>query len=651
MSYRLSFADDLVEAHLPPPEAAMTRCVRVFGIDIVPTQPHCLQRYAKDIYSRRLEFQLGFAGPPVDALFHDIVLPHLQSPGHTIRKPHAYLSLLQNILFSVALAHADSVAYGVPVVITFAKNRDASTRGVGVADSAPGYCVLSKLLQALEDLGFIKVSTSKVDGRLSSFITTDELLPFDTDLAPVILSHNGQVVVMTARTLVKGERKQTGAFTKSGKPQMRVPVTTGGHQRIAMRDLKRTEQRYLQQETAKLTVINGLTSTCRLAYCDTAGTWHRYFAGNLLLHAVFNNGDTEHGGRNYCGVQNLPQRCAMPIRETLHMALDGGVLRDLVEVDYKNLHIRMLYALVGVALADDFDCYDILIPGWSKCRAQRDFLKVLLLALPNCGSKDASAAKNLQTAHAMARKQYWDWRSEPVADDPDGSLKHARWHDRTPPDGVTPATIIDAILAAHEPIAKYLYTGKGLELQAIDGQIARNILYHFAQRGVPVICVHDSFMIWAEFVDELIALMTSQYRDQMAEAYPDEYDDSAPVPELKKKKRINLPPIPADLYAPIVATPSVCVAAVELADAEEAAPTASSACLVEPQNHILRNRAGHVRPEFRRLQSWTPKCRRVGAETSGRWTGRPPPVPPGERKRTTWRLHVLATGARMRLNT
>lgn len=583
MGYRRSFADDLAEASLPPPEAAMTRCVRVYGIDIVPTQPHCLQRHAKGVYARRLDFQLGFAGPPVDALFRDVVLPRLQSAGPTIRKPEDYLSLLQNILLGVALAHADSVAYGVQVAITFAKNRDAYTRGVGVADSAPGYCILTKLLQVLEDLGFIKVSASKVDGRLSSFIITDELLPFDMDLTPVILSHNGQVVVMTARTKVKGKRLPTGRLTKTGKAEMRTEVTKGGHQRLAMRDLRRTARRYLQQEADKLTVINGLMSTCRLAFCDANGVWHRCFAGLMVLHAVFNDGDTEHGGRNYCGGQSLPQRCLTPIRETLHMALADGVLRALTEVDYKNLHIRMLYALVGVPLPDGFDCYDIPIPGWpvpllpdgkpdkdsSAYTAQRNFLKVLLLALPNCGSKDASAAKNLQTAYAMARKQYRDWRSEPVADDPDGSLTRAQARARTLPDGVTPSTIVDAILATHRPIADHLYTGKGIELQAVDGQIARNILYHFALKGVPVICVHDSFMIWPEYVDELIALMVLEYRTQMADAYPDEYDDSAPVPELKKKKRTNLPPIPADLYAPIVATPTACVAAVVLPAANE----------------------------------------------------------------------------------
>ena len=551
MGTRRSYADDLLDAHLPMPEDAMSRTVRVFGLELVPTQPRCLLQYRKGVYAHRLQFDVGLAGPPVDALFRDHVLTHLQASGCNVRKTDSYVSLLQNLCFTLAQAHADAVAYGVPVVVTFHKSRSAYTRQIGTSDAMPGFCVVDTLFRALDELGLAVVTPSTVDGQLSSIISTDNFLSFDQDLSPVILSRNGQVCVMSARAKVKGEKVPTGEMTKTGRRAMHTPVTKGGHQRIAMAKLVRAEQRFLQHESDKLTVANTLLSRCRLAFCDGKGRWHRYFAGNLLYRAVWNDGDTDHGGRNFCRGQNLPQRCMVPIRETLHMALEGQVMRALVEVDYKNLHIRMLYALVGDVLADDFDCYDIPSPGWPKCKAVRDFLKVLLLALPNCGNKNAAPEKNLQTAHAMARKQYRDWQGAAVENDPDGSLTRAQRAERRLPDGVTPATVIHAIVAAHRPIAEHLYTGKGLELQAVDGQIARNILYHFALKGVPVVCIHDSFMILPDYADELRALMVSEYRAQMQASYPDLYDGSAPVPELKDKKRKCLQPIPADLYESI----------------------------------------------------------------------------------------------------
>ncbi len=553
MASRRSYADDLGAAQLPLPEHAMSRPVHVYGLDLIPTQPRGLLQHKKGVYKHSLQFQVGLSGEPVEAL-HRAVMSHLKASGCNVRKPDDYLAVLQNLCVSFAQARCDSVAYGVPVLVTFSLHRSAYTPQVSLAESLPGQAVVKTLTTALQELGVVEVTTSRVVGQLSTIVPTPSFLPFDADLTPIILSHSGQVCVMSARTKEKGEKKLTGGTTKTGRPEMRTRVLEGGHQRVPKSKLARACQRRLERESRKLTDINSLASRCRLALCDAVG-WRAYFAGNLLLHAVWNDGDTEHGGRNYCNVQNLPARCVVPIRETLQMGMDGGELRALVEVDYKNLHIRMLYALVRHVLTDNFDCYDIEIPGWPKCPAQRDFLKVLLLALPNCGSPDKSPEENLQTAHAMARKQYGDWSRETYEWFDEGGNPSScarRIPGRGLPDGVTPAKIVDAILAAHQPIAKHLYTGKGLELQAVDGQIARDILHHFAVKGVPVICVHDSFMIWPEYEDELVALMKSEYRQQMQAAYPADYDGSDPVPEIKQKKRKDLPPIP-DL-SPIVGT-------------------------------------------------------------------------------------------------
>ena len=62
MGARRSYADDLLAARLPMPEDAMSRTVRVFGLELVPTQPRCLLQYRKGVYAHRLQFDVGLAG-------------------------------------------------------------------------------------------------------------------------------------------------------------------------------------------------------------------------------------------------------------------------------------------------------------------------------------------------------------------------------------------------------------------------------------------------------------------------------------------------------------------------------------------------------------------------------------------------------------
>jgi len=50
---------------------------------------------------------------------------------------------------------------------------------------------------------------------------------------------------------------------------------------------------------------------------------------------------------------------------------------------------------------------------------------------------------------------------------------------------------------------QYLCKGLGLELMGIDGQIANMVIDHFTQQSVPVLCIHDSFIINYRLGDEL----------------------------------------------------------------------------------------------------------------------------------------------------
>ena len=82
------------------------------------------------------------------------------------------------------------------------------------------------------------------------------------------------------------------------------------------------------------------------------------------------------------------------------------------------------------------------------------------------------------------------------------------------PNGVHPkefdltwAELSDAITEFHAPIAHHFYTGVGLRLQRIDSDIAELVMLHFATKGIPILPLHDSFIMHHGYESELAQQM------------------------------------------------------------------------------------------------------------------------------------------------
>lgn len=74
---------------------------------------------------------------------------------------------------------------------------------------------------------------------------------------------------------------------------------------------------------------------------------------------------------------------------------------------------------------------------------------------------------------------------------------------------------MDALIEKHEPIEKYFFQGNdiGLQLQNKDGKIARDVIKHFIKQGIPIIPVHDSFIVQQQHKQELYEVMLSVYQN------------------------------------------------------------------------------------------------------------------------------------------
>jgi len=191
-----------------------------------------------------------------------------------------------------------------------------------------------------------------------------------------------------------------------------------------------------------------------------------YAIHRKALHRVFNE-DFEHGGRFYG-----PEWQSLNGDERLSMKIDNS---PVIELDFKALHPTILYAINGIQLQED--PYSL-----SGCSHEiREFLKVVMLILINTGDKEKArrAIQNLINKGDIIKPREIE------------DLK----------------VVIKAFIDKHNDIKNLFDSNTGLKLQRLDADICESVQMHFYQNGVPVLSVHDSFVINAIFEKKLYETM------------------------------------------------------------------------------------------------------------------------------------------------
>ena len=70
---------------------------------------------------------------------------------------------------------------------------------------------------------------------------------------------------------------------------------------------------------------------------------------------------------------------------------------------------------------------------------------------------------------------------------------------------------IDDILKAHGAIKEYFFTGEGIKLQKFDSMIAEEVINYFTKLDIPILCIHDSFVLPANHVETLENVMKEKF--------------------------------------------------------------------------------------------------------------------------------------------
>lgn len=205
---------------------------------------------------------------------------------------------------------------------------------------------------------------------------------------------------------------------------------------------------------------------------------------------IFNN-DFNHGGRFYRGVETeLRQRFKRKGDNTIKVKLRRFIHindRPTTELDYNAMHPRLLYHRKGKDYRDD-----PYIIGRNCDENLRNINKVVGMICIN-SENEAAAIDGIQ-------KELQD----------SGLVKYL-------PDNTddTRRKLINAFKRHNKPIEEFFFTGAGIELQKLDSDIAHNILFYFARKGILVLCVHDSFIIDEIYAPELKKKMREFYFEKV----------------------------------------------------------------------------------------------------------------------------------------
>ena len=207
------------------------------------------------------------------------------------------------------------------------------------------------------------------------------------------------------------------------------------------------------------------------------------FANNTY-HRIFNNNSFESGGRFYG-----------PWWQSINSELRKLITfnnKKTIELDYSSLHIHLLYSKEGIDYHELYgkkaDPY--LLKGYGK-RYRTVIKRAFLIAL------------NMQTPKNFSQTVAYTLREEGIF------KKDISYKD-----------ILSQFFTLHPKIKKYFFTGIGTELQYIDSCITDSIVRRMCKLNIPLLGVHDSFIVEEKYKSILEEYMYDSFIENKLVSIP-----------------------------------------------------------------------------------------------------------------------------------
>ena len=209
---------------------------------------------------------------------------------------------------------------------------------------------------------------------------------------------------------------------------------------------------------------------------------------NKFVYRVFSRGSFDCHGRFYGGWWTR-----IPSEMRKDIFIDG---QPTHEVDFKALHVHLLSAKSGVLLpADPYRLEQPVVDGIS-IQEQRAWMKALILHSMNAKSqKGAFKAFRYEAEAGTAMRRATDLDLQ---------------------------RLLTAFTDSYPHLEQYLCSDQGIYLMRQDSDIAAEVIRLMTRQGIPVLCVHDSFIVdvfhWVELREAMVlASIRVAGRDLFAE--------------------------------------------------------------------------------------------------------------------------------------
>jgi len=160
-----------------------------------------------------------------------------------------------------------------------------------------------------------------------------------------------------------------------------------------------------------------------------------------------------------------------------------------IEVDYSGLHVNLLYGLQGIQppLEDHYALEHLLLDFTAG--EQRKVVKGIVLNAINA---------------ATVKKAFQAYQVDQPSKSKERKLKHKQLH-----------LLLDAFKEKHPTLGDSLGTDKGVELMNVDGRITTKIINHFTKKNIPVLTIHDSYVIPDIHSGELRTIMNKAVTEEL----------------------------------------------------------------------------------------------------------------------------------------
>ena len=245
---------------------------------------------------------------------------------------------------------------------------------------------------------------------------------------------------------------------------------------------KNREKRYLAkyEDTAETHRIRSILEKTNEVNSQAEIVYHSTKLSTALV-AMFHDKFTL-GGRMYTRGRNHYQ--GLHKEDRWEIMING---QQTVEIDYSGLFPYLLYAMEGGQCWQD--PYSVV----NDNPVARPFLKKILLCMVNADWVEAQRGANNELLNNISNKERQALASI----------------------GITRASpLMDRFMEVHTTIVHHLCTGKqtGLRLMNQESKIALDIINHFTSQSVPILCIHDSFIVIRTYADELDEVMKNTYK-------------------------------------------------------------------------------------------------------------------------------------------